>query len=45
MLVLVYEIRVFNKNGNTVDSTVIDLICVTLFLVVGELLPIAVIYH
>lgn len=45
MLVLVYEIRVFNKNGNTVDTTVIDLICVTLFLVVGELLPIAVIYH
>ena len=45
MFVLVYEIRVFNKNNNIFDTTIVDLICLTMFLVLGELLPIFVIFH
>lgn len=45
MLVLIFEIRLFSKNQDTFETTLVDLICVTMFLVFGEILPIAVIFN
>lgn len=45
MLVLIFEIRLFSKKQDNFETTLIDLICLTMFLVLGEILPIAVIFN